>query len=309
MRRAGRLNLVHGLPAVLAAVTLATAGCGAARQAGSAHAPSAHTPSASAAHAGGPSGSRSLAEQTSRQLWGHLVLPPDARPFRSRPLPRLIRNATEALSGRHVVARHEVFAVSRPSAWVYRYILRHLRTGLTPGDAGNSGSSDSFATWSPKPLPTGLEDALLEVSVISAGQDALVRADTQVMWYPPRSQAEYVDATRFSAVRLGSQLLNPRPHTVHRVITSRAAIARLARSLNVLHAGQGLTFTCLASDADYWMTFVPATASQPKITVAPEANCMSVYMWVGGKRQPSLVGGEATVMLIKRLLGIFKANP
>jgi hypothetical protein len=296
------------LPAVLAAVTLAAAGCGVARQPAPAHAPSAHSRSASAAHASGPSGSRSLAEQTSRRLWRHLVLPPDARPFRSQPLPRLIRNATETLSGRHVVARHEVFAVARPPAWVYRYILRHLRAGLTSGDAGNSGPSDSFATWSPKPLPAGLENALLEVTVIAAGQGALVRADTQVMWYPPRSLAEYIDAAKFSAVRLWSQLLNPRPHTVHRVITSRAAIARLARSLNALHAGQGLTYTCLASDAVYWMTFVPAASSQRAITVAPDAACESVYVTVGGKRQPSLVGGGATVMLINRLLGITKAK-
>lgn len=308
MHRAGRPCPVRGLPAVLAAVTVAAASCGAASQPDAAHVHLAHSPSASTAHARGPSGSRSLAEQTSRRLWRHLVLPPDARPFRSRPLPRLIRNATETLSGRHVVSRYEVFAVSRPSAWVYRYILRHVRAGLTSGDAGTSGPSDSFATWSPKPLPAGLEYALLEVTVISAGQGALIRADTQVMWYPPRSQAEYIDAAQFSAVRLWSHLLNPRPHTVRRVITSRAVIARLAGTLNALHAGQGLTYTCVASDAEYLITFVPATASQPTITAAPDAACLSVGVAVGGKGQPSLVGGGATVMLINRLLGITKAK-
>ena len=121
----------------------------------------------------------------------------------------------------------------------------------------------------------------------------------------PRSQAEFIDAAKFSAVRLWAHLLNPRPHTVRKVITSRAALARLARSLNALHAGQELSYTCFPDDGDYLVTFLPATPSQPAITAAPNA-CNGVGVTAGGKPQPMLVGGLATIGLIKPLLGISK---
>lgn len=308
-QRIGQAARRSVLFALLVAVTFAGAACGAVGTPHSVRSPSASVRSPSARTAGAPgppSGSRALARQTSDRLLRHLVLPPGARPDRSRRLPKSIRNAPEQVGSRHLVARHEIFAFSRPPVWVYRYIRRHVRAGLTFGGDGSSGSYRMVA-WSPRPLPTGLQEALLEVTVIPAGQGALVRADTQVQWYPPRNQTEYIDAARFSAVRLWSHMLNPRPHTVRRVITSPAIIARLARALNLLPAGQGLTFTCIAVTADYLITFVPGTTSQPAIEAAPNG-CDSVFMYVGGKRQPALVGSFSTIGLINRLLGITKAH-
>jgi hypothetical protein len=309
MRRMSRLGSSSGLLAVFAVVALAAAGCGTARPSASASTrpgPVHTRPASSGPIPGPPSGSRDLAERTSRWLLRDLVLPPGAQRDRSRPLPADIRHAQELSGSGHMLLRDEIFTVGRPAAWVVGYLRRHGPAGMIPYGGGSSGVLQ-FLNWSPRHVPAGLYQAELILSVIPGGPGALVRADTQVIWYPPRSRAEYVTPGRFAAVRLREHLLNPHPHTVRLTITSPAVIARLARTVNVLQADPGLQYGCPAIMADYDVTFVPKAAAQPQIVAVPDG-CNGVYMFAGRQQQPKLTGGEATITLMNRLLGLTRAG-
>src|SRR5262245_22592584 len=260
MEHAGRLGPVPGLLAVLAAVALAAAGCGTAIQPARVRTRPASTglPAASVA------GSRGLAEQISRRLLRHLMLPPAAPPIGSMAVPGPLRHAPDAVGSGHLVQRHAIFTVPRSAGWVLRYIRTHVPAGLAQTGSGQlSGPTGPRSVmWEPRHRPSGLYRAELDVSVLAAGGRTLVRADTQVVWTPPRSSAEYIRPARFSAARLSVTAFNPRTRTFRRSITSRAVIAAVARSLNRLPADPGVHYFCPAIMADYQITFVPAAAGQ-----------------------------------------------
>ncbi|MGN6793478.1 MAG: hypothetical protein ACTHJW_13930 [Streptosporangiaceae bacterium] len=311
MRHSGKLGAVPGLLVVLAAVTLAAAGCGTPRQPGSVTWPeSARTRPASARLTGAlASGTRGLAKQTSRRLLQDLVLPPGAQPNGSRGVPGPLQYPPETTDSGHLLQRHAIFAISRPAGWTRRYLQAHVPSGLTQTGSGQSSgpAGPRYVTWSPRHLPRGLYQAELEVSVLAARARTLVRADIQVVWYPPRSSAEYIRPARFSAVQLSVTVFNPRTRTFRRMITSRSAIIALARSLNRLPADPGLEYACPATFADYRITFVPAGAGQVPVVAVPDG-CNGVSVTAAGLAQPGLVGGYATIALITRLTGI-RAKP
>jgi hypothetical protein len=309
MRRMRWLGQSSGLLVASAVVAVTAAGCGTAGPsvtAGTKPASAPTRPARSRPIPGPPSGSRALAERTARWLLRDLVMPPGSRRDRSRPLPADIRHAQEVSGSGHMLLGDEIFAVGRPAAWVLDYLRRHVPAGLTTNGSGSSGALQ-FLSWSPRHLPAGLYQAELTLSVIPGGPGALVRADTQVIWYPPRSRAEYVIPARFAAVRLREHLLDPHPHTVRLTVTAPAVIARLARTVDVLQADPGVQYGCPAIMADGEVTFVPKAAAQPQIVAVPDG-CNSVGMWVGAKQQPELTGGWATIMLMNRLLGLTRTG-
>jgi len=308
MEQAVRLGPVPGLLAMLAAVALAAAGCGTARQSAPVRARSGSVPTRSAGTglpAGAAGGSRGVAEQMSRRLLRHLVLPPGAGPIGSRRVPGLLRHPPEIIESGHLLQRHAIFTVPRTAGWTLRYVGAHVPRGLTQTGTGQTSgpAGPRYVIWSPRHLPRGLYQAELLVSVLAAGPRTLVRADAQVVWYPPRSAAEYIRPARFSSARLSVTVINPHTRTVRRVITSRAAIAALARSLNRLPADPGLVYHCPAILAGYRITFVPAAAGQVPVAAAPDG-CNGVSMTAAGTPQPGLVGGGATIALIHRLTGV-----
>jgi hypothetical protein len=201
----------------------------------------------------------------------------------------------------HLLKRHAIFTVPRPAGRTLRYLRAHVPSGLSQTGTGQSAWA-KYVNWSLRHLPQGLNYAELDVSVLPAGGRSLVRADTQVVWDPPRSPAEYIRPGRFSAARLSVTVYNPRYRTFHRVTTSRAAIAALARSLNRLPADPGVRYACPAINADYRITFVPAAAGQGPVVASP-TGCNSVSMTAARLPQPGLLGGAATIALITRLMG------
>ena len=66
----------------------------------------------------------------------------------------------------------------------------------------------------------------------AAAGGSLVRADAQVIWVPARTAAEHIDPARYHALRISVTVYNPRLRTIRRVVTSQAAIRRLADALN-----------------------------------------------------------------------------
>jgi hypothetical protein len=56
-------------------------------------------------------------------------------------------------------------------------------------------------SYAPRSLPAGIEQAAVAVTVIPAGGGgSLLRADAEVIWFPPRSAAEYLRPAAFQAV-------------------------------------------------------------------------------------------------------------
>ncbi len=316
MRQIGQAARIPVVGVTLAALTIAIASCGTARQPvpGQAVSGLASAGHPAARRTGGPaSGSRSLARQAAVRLLHDLVLPPGSRPAGSRGLPDALRQPAQVPGSSYLVQRHEVLAVPHSAGWLLRYLNRHGPAGLTSTGSGTSSGpswpSLTFLFWSPRHLPAGLYQADLLASVVPAGPHAsLLRADAQVIWYPPRSQAEYIRPGRFAAVRLTATVFNPRWHKVRRVITARAAITRLTESLNALPADPGIVYACPAITVGYQLTFLPAAAGQPAVVAVPDG-CNSVSMTVGGRAQPALIGGGTTIALTGRLLGITGPRP
>jgi hypothetical protein len=68
--------------------------------------------------------------------------------------------------------------------------------------------------------------------VPAASGGSMLRADAQVTWYPPRTFAEYIDPDYYHALTITATIYGRGVHTVHAVVTSRSAIARLAEALD-----------------------------------------------------------------------------
>jgi hypothetical protein len=114
----------------------------------------------------------------------------------------------------------------------------------------------------------------------------LARADAEVVWYPPRTAAEYLRPRAIRSARITATLLNPKPRHIVKVITSRHAIDRLAALLNGLHAAQKGDWNCGTSTTEYRVTFT-GRSGQPRVSVDPEV-CLTDDIMVHGSAQPPL---------------------
>ena len=63
-----------------------------------------------------------------------------------------------------------------------------------------------------------------------------------------------------------------------------------------------MRYACPAINADYQITFVPGATGHVQVVAAP-SGCNSVSMTAAGLPQPGLLGGDATIALITRLMG------
>ena len=150
-------------------------------------------------------------------------------------------------------------------------------------------------------LPTGIAGAQLVVSVVpaSSGGGSLLRADAQVVWYPPRSAAEYIDLARYHVLSITVMLYGRRPHTVHKIVTSRAFIARLAQALDQMQAEPLGTTSCPAIFAEYQLAFSVSRPSHPAVVVsANEIGCGGAGITVNGQQQPLLTDQGGTVAAV-----------
>jgi hypothetical protein len=255
-----------------------------------------------------PAGTRAQALALARRMLDDLVLPGGVAIRLVRTPPPALRRPAEELGSGHLVDRHEILKLPVPARELARFLHRHVPPGMTRTGSGRSGGGSqpvlTFLTDSWRRLPAGMYEADLITSVLAArGGVTLLRSDAEVIWYPPRTNAEYVKPSRFRAVTASMTTLNPKRHTVRRTFTSRTIITMLARSLNSLHADPGLVFGCPAITASYRISFLPATARQGRIVAAPSM-CQVVAMTVAGHPQPDLLGSQRPVSVIKRLLKV-----
>ena len=140
----------------------------------------------------------------------------------------------------------------------------------------------------------------------------LLRADAELQWYPSRSAAEYLppDAYRLVTVSVAfvTSLAQAKPRTNTRVLTSQAAIARLARLLDGLHATTPWRGSCPAGLPQFQIVFTPAARRNGRaapVQVSP-SGCRGELITVSGYPQPALedINSMRLLAVIGPLLGL-----
>ena len=188
-----------------------------------------------------------------------------------------------------------------------RFVQAHLPAGLTPSGtgSGSDGGGPQYdvvaADVTPRAVPAGIYTAQLVYTIApEADGGSLLRADAQVIIYPARSAAEYLNPAGIRSVTVS----HTAPDPASRTITTRPEIARLARLVDGEHAFPlGLVFSCPAElPPSYRLTFTPVSASRPTVVIDP-GSCMGDGVFANGVRQPALVDAgllSATERLLPR---------
>jgi len=295
-----RAALARAAAATLAAA-LALAACG---RVTAPPVPGAHPSGSSPVATPGPvAGSRAEAAALGGLLLSRLILPPGAARLPQTPLPPSLSSA--AYAGADVTPsldQYQLFALDQPIGAAAAFLAAHVPAGTGEGgtgdESGPGGDTMQDVMYLDHHLPTGIAGAQLVVSVVpaSSGGGSLLRADAQVVWYPPRSAAEYIDLARYHVLSITVMLYGRRPHTVHKIVTSRAFIARLAQALDQMQAEPLGTTSCPAIFAEYQLAFSVSRPSHPVVVVsANEIGCGGAGITVNGQQQPPLTDQGATV--------------
>jgi hypothetical protein len=307
--RAGRRIAVLVAAGIMAVTGLLTA-CGTAGSGSNGTGPpGGAAPLTQVRTSGSHSGSRAEALGLARQLLSRLVLPPGVGPVRVSPLPRLLRHPVSHIAAAGSVDAHRLFTLPQPMPISYRFLLAHVPAGMrlyaNGQGSGPAGVSMQDVSYAPRSVPAGIYQAQLATVVVPGrGGTALLRADAQVIWFPPRTPAEHLDPADFRKVTISARVFNPRPHTVTRVVTSPAVILRLASLLNGLPAAPDLSMSCAAAAATYRVAFAAGAVTAPAAIVTADG-CLTDQITVSGKAQPVLWDrSEKLVAAVSQLLRV-----
>ena len=194
-----------------------------------------------------------------------------------------------------------MYALAQPMAAAAAFLAARVPVGLAEGGTGQYGNSGDVVemdvTYVDQHVPAGIAGAQVVVSVVPARSGgSYVRADAQITWYPPRTAAEYIDPARYHVLSITVLISGRRSHTVHKVVTSRAFIARLAEALDRMQAEPLGTVSCPAIFAEYQLGFSVSRTSRPVVVVsADNAGCPGAGITVNGQQQPLLTDDGAEV--------------
>jgi hypothetical protein len=313
MKPAVRSGLVVAAAAVLASVVLAASG--------NAEAPAAshrlaHGPEQLLARQlpralhGVPTGSRAEAAQLARRMLSRLRLPAGARRVPSAPVRSglLWAGAVKALD------LHEFFEMPQPMATVAALLASHVPTGMSLASTSElgdpAGVEEQYVSYTPRRVQTGIYMAQLALSVAPAPGGSIVRADAQVIWYPPRSAGEYIDPARYHALAITVTAYGIRPRTRSIIVTSRSAIADIAAALNRSPVVPVREAYCPGNVMDYRLALAVSPQARPMVMVyATRQPCLGVRIVVDGRVQPPLQDGGKVVGIADRLLAVTSGLP
>jgi hypothetical protein len=259
---------------------------------------------------GPPSGTRAEAAALARQLLARLILPSGARRLPQTPLPPAL--AGSWFAGAEVTPsldQYELFALAQPMNAAAAFLAAHVPPGLgdggTGGASGPGGPTLQDVTYLDHQLPAGIVSAQLVLSVVPSSGGSLLRADAQVIWYPPRTAAEYIDPARYHALTITVSVGGGRSHTVHKVVTSQPFIARLADLLNRLPAEPLGTFGCPAIFAEYQVAFSASPHSRPVVVISfNETGCGGAGITVNGRTQSALEDNGRLAALVDQMVKV-----
>jgi hypothetical protein len=254
---------------------------------------------------GVPTGSQAEAAELARRMLSRLRLPAGARRVPSAPLrPGLLwAGAVKALD------LHEFFGMPQPMTTVAALLASHVPTGMSLASTSElgdpAGVEEQYVSYTPLRVPTGIYIAQLALSVAPAPGGSIVRADAQVIWYPPRSAAEYIDAARYHVVAITVTVYGTRPRTRSMIVTSRSAIADIAAALNRSPVVPVQEVNCPAIVVYYRLAFAVTRQGRPAVVVyATQQPCLGVRIVVDGRDQPPLQDGGKVAGIASRLAGV-----
>jgi hypothetical protein len=301
-RRACGLGLV-GIVAVVSVL----AGCGAARspvaagkQPGSAGAALARVP-------GG--GSPAFARAFGNKLLAEVRLPHGAR----RVGPRRNPQPSEVPGSGNLVDTSRFYLVRTPIYTVQQFFEQHVPAGLQSAGSGSGSSGKSVfesVSYSIKSPPAGIDSGsqVLVTLTLGPGATTVIRLDAQLIWYPARSGAEYIDPADFRAVVARVSFPSPHALSVTRTFTSGAIIARLAGLFDGMRVVTPQVVHCPGiALGSFRLQFVPKATGSATVVVTPEF-CLGDAVSVGGKSQPELYDPDSRRALaaIAQILGVHR---
>lgn len=299
----GRRRGVTGGVAALLAVLACLTGCGSvpygpARAASQTDAPTSPatagtqtSPATAGAQPGvPPAGTRAEARALARRLLSELVLPAGARLLPGRPAPGALSQPPYTV-GDPDVDLYRLFTLPMPVYAAQQYGQAHPPAGLTFTGVGSFDADVTLeADLPPRATPPGIDEAALLYTIAPGeGNGSLLRADVQVITFPARSAAEYLDTAGVRSVTVSAT--GGTPHDALRIITSRPEIARLVRLLDGVHAMPpgAMPIGCPAEFSPLpQLTFTPVSAGRPVVDVDP-TNCLFDNVFADGVPQPALV--------------------
>jgi uncharacterized protein YceK len=294
---AGQHQMVRAMTVVLAALAC-LAGCGSVRPG---HAVAGGQ---TAARPGGPvAGTQAEGEALARRLLSALVLPSGARRLPDRPVLSTLRGPAFYPAGRPYVDLYRYFWLPVTTDAAQRYLRAHPPAGLAFDGTGTAGLDITvlMADVPPRIVAPGVAGAEMQCSLVpAAGGGSLLRADVEVIVYPPRSAAEYLDPARVKFVTVSAT----GSHTVSRIVTARSEISTLARLIDGLPAlpGADQPMSCPMITTNYRLAFTLVPASGPSFDVETTI-CAFVTVVADGASQPELADtGGVLVQAVERLL-------
>jgi hypothetical protein len=293
---------------VILVTAAALAGCGTVR-----------VPPADAPHPGAttqapgipapPAGSRAEADALARLLLSRLRLPAGARQLPPTPVPAFLSEPAYEPADSALLDDHQFFVVALPPGSLSDYLVAHVPTGMTScGTGQGSGPGEPVILdvgYQAGSVPAGIYSAQVVVTIVpDLSGGSVLRADAQVIWYPSRTAAEYVDPDRYHVLTMTITVSGQRQRTIHKVVTSRADIARLAEALDRSPAEPPITINCPAIFVTYELSLSVSRHTRPVVVVwANEIGCGGSAITVDGKAQPALADSGAVAAAANQALG------
>jgi hypothetical protein len=220
-----------------------------------------------------PGGSPAVARAVGMRMLARLVLPPGSRRVSaSREPPR-----AEVIGSDSLIDLHRFFSIPLPMLDAATFVNRHTPVGSRPNgpELGTTSSQSGavyfdFVSFYLRKAPVGVTgDTMLLVTFAEGPHGStLARADAEVVWYPPRTAAEYLRPGAIRSARITATLLNPKPRHIVRVIRSRHAIGTLTALLNGMHAAGRDDWSCPAFRVDYRLSLI-GRGGQSRVVVDP----------------------------------------
>jgi hypothetical protein len=262
------------------------------------------------ARRGPPAGSRAEAATLARLMLSRLRLPAGARRLPPVPVPRSVSGPGLWAGAFAALDLHQLFELRQPMDAVAAVLTAYVPAGMSQAStgeaAGPGGVTMREVGYTARSVPAGVYAAQLVLTVAPARSGgSLVRADAQVIWFPPRTAAEYIDPARYHVLTITVTIANPRQHTIRKVMTSRAVITRLAEALNRSRAEPVTIANCASIFAAYRLAFAVSRQSRPVVVVsATRSPCGGIQIRVGGRMQPPLQDAGTVAATADRLLGV-----
>jgi hypothetical protein len=259
---------------------------------------------------GPAAGSRAEATALARQLLSRLRLQAGVRRLPATPLPAPVRNASAAPAGPDHLDLQQLFATAQPMNALAGALAAHVPAGLSLGGTGSAWDRDvetmREVEYAPRSVPASIYSARLVLTVVPAASGrSLLLADAQVIWYPPRTAAEYIDPARYHALTVTVTLYGRSVRTIHRVVTSQAVITRLAEALNRSQAEPPVAFGCPLIFAEYRLALSVSARTGPVVVITTnEWACGGSGITVDGQAQPPLADLGAVAAIVNRALGL-----